>query len=270
MGMLEFLKGILTPDLTKALGAAYSEHPTYFVVLGVPVLGYLVVEKVPGVLSVFAFLLLGVLALAAVVLLAFIGQGVQKATIRKASERRVDLTAKSRDLAGRLTSAQRTDLKKVLEGAAQDVAQHLDLPFGLVRANLFGAEDGKLKIVDGLYHNMDSVSELTIELRPGLGSTGRSFESGRPNIAVFREDWGHDRVPEGELRKVHPRLRWILSVPVLAPGDGLKPVWVLNVDGLEKRPPQERLNSALGRLFNWSQAVSLILSQTPTPKKVTA
>lgn len=108
---------------------------------------------------------------------------------------------------------------------------------------------------------MNRVEELTISMPVGYGSAGICFDTGKPNIAVFRENWGSAVIAAPELSKVHPDLRWIVSVPVLiTTGAGAKPFWVLNVDGLNERKTETQLQPVVPNLFKWSQLISLILA----------
>ena len=168
-----------------------------------------------------------------------------------------------KDLTKRLTATQRQYILTLLQGATTDVAGVLELPQDLVRSNLFEMSDNdRVRIIRALTFNMNRAEELTISLPVGIGSTGRCFESGQPNIAVFREDWGQDNIEEPEFRKMHPDLRWVISVPVSATERALRPKWVLNVDGLLTRKDEYDLRGALGQIFGWSQMISLVIGKS--------
>ena len=152
---------------------------------------------------------------------------------------------------------------KLLHGAATDVASVLALPQDLVRSNLFEMTDNeRVRIISSLTFNMNRGEELTISLPVGCGSTGRCFESGQPNIAIFSEGWSEDRMEEPEFRKLPPNLSWIISVPVVANERALRPNWVLNVDGLQTKKEIYELRIALGQIFGWSQMVSLVIGNS--------
>ncbi len=152
---------------------------------------------------------------------------------------------------------------KLLQGATTDVARVLGLPQDLVRSNLFEMSDNdRVRIIRALTFNMNREEELTMSVPVGFGSTGRCFESGQPCIAVFPEDRGNDNVEEPKFRKVHPDLRWVISVPVLASERALRPKWVVNVDGLQTRKNEYELWGALGQVFGWSQMVSLVIGKS--------
>ena len=167
------------------------------------------------------------------------------------------------ELTKSLTSTQKQNILKLLQGATVDVAQVLGLPQDLVRSSLFErAEKERSRIISALTFNMDREEELTISLPAGCGTTGRCFEAGQPNIAIFSADWSEDHIEEPECRKMHPNLRWIISVPVVATEVALRPKWVLNVDGLQIRKEEYELRIALGQVFGWSQMVSLVIGNS--------
>ena len=167
------------------------------------------------------------------------------------------------DLTQRLTPTQRLNILELLHGAATDVASVLGLPQELVRSNLFEVtENERVGLISELIFNMNREEELTFSLPAGCGSTGRCFESGQPNIAIFSEDWSQDRIEEPEFRKLPPNLRWIISVPVVDSERALLPKWVLNVDGLQLRKSEYELRVALGQIFGWTQMVSLVIGNS--------
>ena len=164
------------------------------------------------------------------------------------------------DLIQRLTTTQRQNIVKLLHGATTDVSEVLGLPQDLVRSSLFEMTDDKrVRIISALTFNMNQEEELTISMPGGCGSTGRCFESGQPHIAIFSEGWSEDDLEEPEFLKMHPNLRWIISVPVVAKERALLPKWVLNVDGLQTRKEEYELRIALGQIFGWSQMVSSVI-----------
>jgi len=189
--------------------------------------------------------------------------GVRRLQIQSSSIVGSSVSSGMKDLTQRLTTTQRQNIMKLLEGASTDVARVLELPQDLVRSNLFEKSDNdRVCIIRALTFNMNREEELTISLPVGIGSTGRCFETGQPNIAIFSEDWGKDNMEEPEFRKMHPDLRWVISVPVSATERDLRPKWVLNVDGLQTRKEDYELRGALGQIFGWSQMVSLVIGKS--------
>lgn len=168
--------------------------------------------------------------------------------------------------ANQLTDQRKKRILKVLKKVALTVAEALNVRSEFVRSNIFGKDEGdNLKMITDLTFQMDRTEELSISMPIGYGSTGRCFNSSEPNIAILENDWGKDVIEDEELRKVHPDLKWIISVPVLG-GEPLRPAWVLNVDGLYERRTREDLLNALRKMFKFSKTVSLILAQKDSTK----
>ncbi len=186
----------------------------------------------------------------------------QREQIRAPAGERLDMENNTISLANRLNDAQKQDIITILHGAAKDVAEELNIPITFIRSNLFGTDrQGRMRMMRELTFNMNREEELTISMPIGYGSTGRCFQSGKSNIAIFREGWGENVIAGQEIGKVHPDLQWIISVPISPGGDKEQPIWVLNVDGLKERRGEEELRKALGRLFFWSQMIYLIIRQ---------
>ncbi len=163
-------------------------------------------------------------------------------------------------LAKRISPKQRAGISRVLETAARRVAIELKLPENVVRSNLFGVDNrDRMKVLKGLTYNMKDSFELTIKIAVGYGSTGRCFKSAKENIAIFEEGWGKDLIEDAEMKKVHPELQWIMSVPVKNEED--RPFWVLNVDGLKERRDDRQLQEALRHLWNYAQMISDIVAK---------
>ncbi len=154
------------------------------------------------------------------------------------------------------------DIRRTLAEATAEAAAVLQVPVDSVRANLFGiSPDHKLSILKGLTHHMDQAEELGLVLELGQGSTGVAFRTGRPNIAVLRADWGPASIPVSLLSKVHPELRWIVSVPVFADASG-KPMWIFNVDGIREPADVAGLQLVVGRLVFYAQMIALIVANS--------
>jgi len=165
-------------------------------------------------------------------------------------------------LADNLNRSQKEQIREALQYAVQDVAEALSAAPNLLRSNLFGKDDANnMRMILDLTFNMNWPDEYNISMPVGYGSTGRCFSEGKPNIAILREDWGKDTLVDEELKKVHPDLRWIISVPVRIGEGETPPIWVMNVDGLKASANEEKLQKALGKLFIWSKFISLIISK---------
>lgn len=206
--------------------------------------------------SIPAFVLFIVVALLAI---AFIWS-IARETDRVRSGTAVDVND-TVSLVASLPEAACHDISRALAEAAAEAAAVLHVPVDLVRANLFGiSRDHKLSILDGLTHHMDQAEELGLVLELGQGSTGVAFTTGRPNIAVLRADWGAASIPDSLLSKVHPDLRWIVSVPVFADASG-KPMWIFNVDGLRESADIAGLQAVLSRLVFYAQMIALIVAK---------
>ena len=159
------------------------------------------------------------------------------------------------ELALWLSARQRGDLLRALEGATEDVAEWLDLPREFVRANLFGrGNDGRLGIVPGMTCNMMEARELTVWMPVGEGCSGRCFQTGQPMLARWdapAKFGEHDLRDLDQRAKVHPSLRWIISLPI-APEASVEPIWSFNVDGIHETRPKDDLQRTLSRLIPWT------------------
>ena len=215
-----------------------------------------------AIFVILAFFILSFLIVVGIILMQVHSQ---KEQIRRPAGEKLFMEKNTINLANRLNDIQKNDIIVLLRGAATDVAKQLNLPIDLIRSNLFGVDSqGHMRMVQELTYNMNREEEFTISMPIGYGSTGRCFQSGKPNIAIFREGWGENVIEGEELSKVHPDLKWIISLPV-PPGDGeARPIWVLNVDGLEKRQSEKELRDALRPLFYWSQMIYTIIKQLST------
>lgn len=191
------------------------------------------------------------------------GVSIQKEQIRKLGEEKLDLETDTISIVNRLNQDQKRDILKILCAAATEVADKLNIPFDLVRSNLFGRiNSGQMKMIKDFTFHMDREEEFTITMPVGYGSTGRCFKYRRTNIAIFREGWGRDTIEDQELRKVHPHLQWIISVPIITGNDESHAIWVMNVDGLKKRREEEKLKEISGYLLYYSDMISFIIKQS--------
>lgn len=251
-------------DLAKALGEGVKKNPGLSGICLV-VLIAATVFLMKGEKKLRGFFIL--LALAIVMIAGLTAAEIYKGkAIYGTGPTDVKTTPDSAPKTPLLASNQKQDIKIVLRKAAEEVADVLKIAPKLLRANLFAPDEHeRMRIVPGLSHNMHSPEELTISIPVGYGSTGRCFRSGKPNIAVFREDWGAARLADEELRKLDPDLRWIISVPVNGATDEAQPICVMNIDCLTELRNETELESALSHLYSWSFMISKILSQSEEP-----
>lgn len=254
---MEFLK-----DIGKVLAEALRDQPGLAAICLLVVIGAIVMitlkarNKIAGFLCILAF------AIGVTGILGIVEVRQQREHLRNPPRVQLSETTDIGTVAQRLTDKQRKDLKTVLQKAAEEVAVSLQISPELVRANIFAPyEDEKMRIVPQLTYNMNRPEELTLNIPAGYGSTGRCFRSGKPNIAILREGWGDAAIADEELRKIHPDLQWIISVPVKGIPDTVRPIWVMNIDGLKEKRNERQLQAALRNLYAWSYAVSIIISQ---------
>jgi hypothetical protein len=164
-------------------------------------------------------------------------------------------------VAGQLDERQRETIELAMSGAANDVANVVGMGAALVRSNLFARIPGteELGMVKELWFHMDRREEWTMRIGIGQGSTGIAWQSGDANRVIWDGGWGKSEIgDDAELAKVHPELRWILSVPIFGSrGAGTK--LVLNVDGLRETPDPDDLAAALGHLPRFGQGISRVL-----------
>ena len=250
-------------DIGRQLAEGLRSHPY----LAAPVL-IVVVFAVVAIAYRNTVALITLLILAVIVAVAMLAMGFylelrsQKAKIGRYAGARIDMNGNTIDVANRLSNRGRDEIVTLLQGAAVDVAQSLNLPTERVRSNLFGVDDqDQMRMLPGLTFQMDRAEELTISMPVGFGSNGRCFRSGKPNIAILQENWGDAVIEDEELKKVHPDLRWIISVPVFTGADPDRPIWVLNVDGLKERREENDLRIAVTRLLHWSEAILLAVAK---------
>lgn len=136
-----------------------------------------------------------------------------------------------------------------------------------VRSNIFTLnEDGRLRILDDFHLNMIAIpneNELTIAIPSGLLSSGRAYKYYRPvlSIKTKKGDWPYaddyqKAELKSELRKAHPDLKWIISMPIPCEVQPFKLVsGVLNIDGFEPLPNRDQM---LKLLPDMSTAAALI------------
>jgi hypothetical protein len=164
-------------------------------------------------------------------------------------------------LAGGLDAMRREHLELAMHGVVDDIANAVGMSSALVRSNLFSLipDTDELGMVQDLWCHMDRPEERTIRMKIGQGSTGVAWQTGNSNRVIWNDGWGESTIrDEEELQKVHPELRWILTVPIFgSQGAGAK--LVLNVDGLRTTPSADDLAVALGHLPRFAQGISRVL-----------
>lgn len=254
-------------EFFKAVGLGLSRSALLCAVIAVLIVaGYFLANSKMAGEQLAAFTIIVLIVLAG--LLAYLfkrGTGEQEQEIRKTLEAPIKVSSNTLDLAKQLPDEKKQEIRKILRGAALDLARKLSLPEELVRANIFGVDEHHMmRMIKEFTHNMNRPQELGVTIPVGYGSTGIAFKSEKPNIAVFKKDWGASIIEGDELKKVHPDLRWIISVPVLlvTEEDETKPVWTLNVDGLYEKKTKEELDSHWPDLLFYSSLISLIISDT--------
>jgi hypothetical protein len=128
-------------------------------------------------------------------------------------------------------------VRSILEGLRTDVAGLLGIDKSRCRANIFGEISGarRLQIVDHLMANMGDVVEWEISVPIGKGAVGIAWAIGNSKIVVLPPQ-GDDSLSPEEASRVHPDLKWIISVPIRVDGSAK---WVVNVDGKEQRAERE-------------------------------
>jgi hypothetical protein len=186
----------------------------------------------------------------------------QRKQIRNIGSIKYNMTGNTLKLANQLAPVQKAQIRDSLRLAVYDAAEALEIDAKLLRSNLFGKdEQNNMRMILDFTFNMNWREEYTISMPVGYGSTGRCFTNGEPNIAILSEDWGKDSIEDEQLKKIHPDLRWIISMPVYIGDDKSHPFWVMNVDGLKVGLNESRLDVSLKQLFNWSKIISVIASK---------
>jgi hypothetical protein len=151
-------------------------------------------------------------------------------------------------------------LHELLKAAANEVASQQQLTQSQVRAALLLPEGQSLRMTRSLTWNIDDPNELEIRIGPGQGSSGRAFQTGKSNVAIYHDAHADSSLPEQERVRVDRNLKWIISTPILSGGDTA--VGVLNVDGLTGKTEEDLVKSA-GSLAYWAQLAGLILGLSP-------
>jgi hypothetical protein len=249
-------------DIGKILAKALENEPglaaiCLLVLLGAAVIIVLRAEKkVPWL---FGLIFFAILMAGGISCLEIMKQNGQWRTVTKVQP---SPTVNSGTIAQRLTDKQKKDIRLTLQKATEDVSGFLKINPDLLRANLFAPDEhGNMHIIQELAYNMHRTDEMTLNIPVGYGSTGRCFQSGQPNIAVFRGGWREAALAEEELKKLDPDLQWVISVPVKGTNDDVRPIWVMNIDCLKQQRDETELQGALGHLYAWSYTISIIISQ---------
>ena len=124
-----------------------------------------------------------------------------------------------------------------LQAFRLEAAKLLEMEANLVRINLFAPIDGALRIVPGATDNMTWAPEFDLRIEPEHGATGTAFARGDSAIVVRTgQDWSGNTLPGDELAKIHPDLKWVVSLPMKSTARENAVVACVNVDGLTKVP----------------------------------
>jgi hypothetical protein len=156
-------------------------------------------------------------------------------------------------------------IESLLQAACAEVAEALAIDASRIRANVFYlSADGKLHMVPGFTWNMDHPQELELVVPVGSGAAGQSFATGRPYVTVLGDQrWGRTLTSPDQISRIHPDLKWIISVPI---GSTTEPLLVLNVHGLEKREAGE-LGNCVPRLLYWAFTLLLVVQGLARPSQ---
>lgn len=157
-----------------------------------------------------------------------------------------------------LSEDTKSRLLALLSKAAKDVADEQHLPPARVRAAVFYKAGDVLRIIPGVDWNMNDSAEREIEIGIGEGSAGRAFKTGQPNLAIYHRARSDSSILDRRQRSlVDPRLKWIISIPILGPDK--ENIGVLNVDGLETERTEEDLARSVGGVIHWAQLAGYVL-----------
>jgi len=148
-----------------------------------------------------------------------------------------------------------------------------------IRANIFllakiqgGKSDGKWKLVihKDFAINMNLPAERQLQFAIGQGSTGIAYRDG--NYMLTRRlrspkngDWElkFQMTPELEAQ-IEPRLKWIVSFPLLRLNTTSEAVGVLNIDGLNDVPDDDVLNKLATSVREKVDDIAKALSLQPS------
>ena len=205
---------------------------------------------------------MAIVGLIIVTFAAFFVAGVhaQRSDVSKLPRVRATNNANTVNIFNDWTREQKEDLIRCLQGAVADAAAELKLSTNVVRGNLFGIDEHHhLKMVPEMTVNMLRPEEFTLSIPVGYGSAGRAFQNKEANIAVVGKKGNKSTIADEEQKKVHPDLRWIISIPVLGGNNVPAPILIMNIDGIKEARSEESLRKALPHLFHWSYAISLVL-----------
>jgi pimeloyl-ACP methyl ester carboxylesterase len=123
-----------------------------------------------------------------------------------------------------------------IQALRQEAAQILNVAVRLIRVNMFAPMDGALRIVPGATDNMSYAPEFGIKIVENHGATGAAFSTGGRHIVVKRGDtWTGNTLPGDELEKIHPGLKWVISLPVRSEVRSIV-MGIVNIDGLATIP----------------------------------
>lgn len=250
-------------DVAKILADSISGYPYLAFIVLVILIAAIAVTTGAGSAAMLFFLLVVLVAVGGGVYLLIVS------TIGRQKQMNKAIAAESTTLPGPgelielLSPEEKRNILEVMDAARNAVSQQLDLDVGHVRSNVFALGAGNtLAMVKELTLNMERQEELTITMPVGYGSTGKCFARREPGIAVFKEGWGEFAIADPELRKAHPDLQWIISIPIFLRIRNEKvPIWILNIDGLIDRRSEGQLSGAIPAILPFAQLLAILTNQ---------
>lgn len=160
-----------------------------------------------------------------------------------------------------------SDLKALqnnLSLMVQDMARLLKVNESYLRANIFTQNPaGALSIQSGLQVNMNDPKELAIELSLGEGCTGNAFLKRRTQITrLVNGQWtGACIVGSAARAVVNPRLRWVISTPILDPELYGPILGTMTLDCLDVEKGQSELEAVCEQLHMHAEKLAQVMKE---------
>ncbi len=143
-------------------------------------------------------------------------------------------------------------LRRVLDVGVRQIANSLGISSTALRANVMVPtlkDDLYIPIglgfPSGRFHSSSDGDELDIRIPIGQGAAGVAFKERKMVVALFEPGWLNHPIPEAELKKAHPDLRWILSAPIPDFDDRMRfrMSGVLNIDCIGQSKTEGELDT---------------------------